>query len=530
MEKIKKKLKIVLFIMFLISSFLMFRIFSINFNDELAVRADAMQHLKINIFKKRADFLDCNFNKLTNEKNIYKALVFPNKINLNEVVALNCKISQPLLLKKFQQNKPFLVEIEKEPEKNQEGIYFFKIEKRYDEGKTNPVHILGYLNKDEEGVAGLEYHLNDFLKKDCEKLDVLIPLNGKRNILEHENFKMIKTKDNKKAVVLTIDKNIQYILNKIGENYIKKGAGVVLNAKTGEILAISSFPLFNPNEIKNYLKDENKSLLNRALLNYNVGSIFKIVTAAAALKKNISPKYSYYCDGSFKLNDVTFKCHNLKGHQQQDMTQALKNSCNPYFINLGIKVNGQNMLNMAHNMGFSRNISLTDDLICPKAILPNKDIKKGELCNLSFGQGKLKASILHIAQMLTTISNEGKGVVPSLIKGYIKNNKFINQLNPTYFEAFDKKIALTLKEMLFKTIKETVAESFLTESGGKSSTAQTGNFDKTKKREMLTTWFCSISPIKETKYITVLLKEDGKLGTKDLGPAIKLINSYLSLI
>ncbi len=528
MKKIfKSRINTIFLIISIVYLIIFIRIITIANDSFLKTKASNQQNYNITLMDRRANFYDCNFNPLTNTEKIYKALVFPNKTTIKELQSLGCKTDVKKLQGLFKNNKPFVINVEKNNSSNK-NIIFFEDKKRYNSIPTSPTHIIGYVNKENNGVSGLEHHLNDFLNSKKFKLELNLFLNGKNQILNDSSFNLKSTGNQNDGVVLTIDSKIQFLLNRIGEIFIKKGAGIVVNAKNGEILALSSFPNFNPDSILTYLNNPQSPLYNRAIQNYSLGSIFKIVTAAAALNKNIPISYSVNCPGFFQLNDIKFKCHKMNGHGVLDMPSAMKNSCNPYFIDLGFKVGAKNILNMAQNMGFSWEIPLTDNFSCKPSVLPNIDMTQGELANFSFGQGKLKTSIFHVAQMLCAVCNDGVGFVPQIIKGYIDNNKFTSKFKQIKFECLSKNNAKILKNMLVSSVSGSVAQSCFTSSGGKSSTAQTGQFNENKK-EILNTWYCSFSPNDDSKFVMVLLKEDGELAACDLGPAVKILNSYLNL-
>ena len=508
---------------------LIIRIFVIANNSFYRNKAKTQQFYEINLIDNRANFYDSNFNKLTNEQKILKAVVIPTKCDINILKNLGCNMPQNKLFSLFKKNKPFSVTLSRYDSSKKGLIYYYDF-LRFSNSAAVPQHILGYVNNDNVGVCGLEKSFNEFLNSKSFVSSISFPVNGKYKILNFDNFVLDSKGNVDDGIVLTINKNMQYILNTVLHKYVFKGAGVIVNAKTGEILAISSLPVFNPNNISAELKNQNLTLFNRATKNFPLGSIFKIVTAAAALKCGISPNYSYSCSGCFKLYDTKFKCHNLKGHNSLNMPLALKTSCNPYFINLGLLVGKNNLLKTTINLGFKNSIKLSQGICCKPSILPNYDMKNGELCNFSFGQGKLNTSILHVAQMLSAIACEGWAATPQIVKGQFVDNKFTQTFKPLKFKALEKTVASSLNNMLKSAIKDSQAHSCFVSSGGKSSTAQTGRFKN--KKEILNTWFCSFANISKNnnKFVVVLLKEEGHLGVLDLGPAISLINSYLSLI
>ena len=523
---VNKKLDKIFSFLFVTYILLIFRVCYIANNETFDYKAKRQQNFKLDIINRRANIYDTNLNRITNTEKILKALIIPNGEPTKELDSLDVKIEKEKMQKYIKSKQPFVTEIYKKIE-NTNQIKIFEDFKRYPSNESYPVHIIGYNNVDGEGMSGLEYYLNEYFNDSRYKLTAYIPLNAKQKPLIYENIELQSTGHPYDGVILTIDNKIQYLLDRFCSNFIKRGAATIINAKTGEIVAISSFPKYNPYNVKDYLYSPEKPLINRALINFSVGSIFKIVTAAAALNSNIDKNKIYNCIGYYKLKDTKYNCHDHKGHGNINMATALERSCNPYFIDIGQQLGSGKLFNMADNMGFNRNLILCDGFLCSKANMPNINMTIGELANFSFGQGKLKASILHIAQMLSCVCNSGKGVVPQLIKGVKENNNVKITFKPIYFDAIKEDIASSLKNMLKINKSEELIFSPIKTIGGKSSTAQTGEY-KANKEEMLNTWFCSFSPWEDPKYITVLLKEDGRWGSKDLGPLTKILNNYLS--
>ncbi len=523
-EKNVKKLSFVFLLTIALFCLLFLRIALIQTDETLKVKAKEQQTKTITLVSNRANIYDTNLNKLTNTKKFLKALVFKDALNQNTLKEIGVLIDNDKLEKLKKKDEPVIF-IAKRKIKNKD-ILFFEDEERYSKNNNSPTHLIGYIDKDKEGVSGIEYFLNDYLKKNKYSVSLDFLTNRKKEILNKDDFCLNSKGNPKDGVVLTINSKLQYILNTALQKHIKSGAGLILNSKTGEILAIASVPSFNPDDVKKDLNNPEKPLYNRALQKSPVGSVFKIMTAACALENNISVNHSYCCKGFYELKGIKFKCHNIKGHNTQDLKNAMKNSCNPYFIDLGLKLGAEKILNTTKKMGFTRKISLLDGLVCNESTLENENMKKGDLANFSFGQGKLKASMLHIAQMLSIVCNEGIGVVPQILKGYVENGNFKNSFKPIKFKALNKNVCNTLKNILKYSIEKTPADSFFIKSGGKSSTAQTGQFKN--KKEILNTWFCSFSPFNNPNYILIILKEDGIFGMSDLGDLTNKINSYLS--
>ncbi len=146
------------------------------------------------------------------------------------------------------------------------------------------------------------------------------------------------------AVVLTLDKEIQSIAQSAAKRWIDKGAVVVMDVRSGDLLAVVSLPDFDPNNLQKHGPKGFPFLQPCFPREYNVGSTFKLVTASTALEQGISRFRTFDCTGAVEVEDVTFHCHKLSGHGVLDMQGAMEWSCNPYFITLGQMAGGENIL------------------------------------------------------------------------------------------------------------------------------------------------------------------------------------------
>lgn len=167
------------------------------------------------------------------------------------------------------------------------------------------------------------------------------------------------------------------------------------------------------------LKDERKPLINRALMPYCVGSSFKLAVAAAALEQGIPPSFSVDCVGGTTVAGRIFYCHNHAGHRQTNLRRAIEQSCNPYFIKLGQKAGAQALLGMAQALGFGQETVLAEGITARQGTLPSLEELSSphELANFSFGQGKLTATPVQVAAMVSAVANGGLAVSPKLVLG-----------------------------------------------------------------------------------------------------------------
>ena len=274
-------------------------------------------------------------------------------------------------------------------------------------------------------------------------------------------------------------------------------------------------------------------MINRAFSAYNVGSTFKVVTAATALTEGISPARSYNCEGYIEVLTQVFKCHNLAGHGILDLGKALEESCNPYFIDLGLELDKERFVNMASDMSFGKPTLFAEGISSSSGTLPTVEelYNPAAVGNFAFGQGTLMATPVQIAQMMSCIVNGGGTPTASLIEGLTQDGKLLNQRYEVSspIRAMEENIANRIQEYLVACVMETPnqnAKPDYVTAGGKTGTAQTGQI-KENGDELLQGWFAGFFPAAKPQYVAVVLSEDAKSGNQNASPAFRYIADSL---
>ena len=386
-------------------------------------------------------------------------------------------------------------------------------------------HFIGYVNAENNGVCGIEADYNSFLKA--------IPNEIRLQTYRDANGKLLKGKGTqadtsklckKEGLALTIHKEIQSIV----ENYagsVEKGAACVLDAQSGDILASASFPQFEPNAIENYLNDPDNALLNRVLMRYNVGSVFKVVICMAALENGISPDFSYTCNGKINCGSHVFHCHKTEGHGKLKMREALAFSCNTYFIALAQKTGKEAILKMCRKLQVNQSTPLSESIIIPAATLPDARnlSSSAALANFSFGQGELSASPLMIANIYSVIASGGYLVKNRLILSTVHGGK-LKAENTVKNRVIKQSTAKLIQEYLTYTVTNGTGKNAACDfviAAGKTATAQTGKFFG--KEEVLISYFVGYISIKGDIYTILVMKEGGHSGSLDCAPIFRQI-------
>ena len=295
------------------------------------------------------------------------------------------------------------------------GVYLLKESKRYYPNGSMLAQTLGFVGIDNQGLSGLELMYNDYLTGSYGAIKYFSDAKGNRLSLS-EVYEQPQDGIN---MYLTIDYNIQLALERELDNALSKynpdqALGLVMNPKTGEILAISSRPNFNPSEYQNYTTE----IINRNLpiwMTYEPGSTFKIITLAASLEeKTVDLENDHFHDsGAITVMGSTLHCWKHGGHGSQTYLNVVENSCNPGFVNLGLKLGKETLFKYIDSFGFGEKTGIDLNGEASGIIFDVNKITDLELATTAFGQG---VSVTPI-QQVTAVSAAINGGI--LYKPYI---------------------------------------------------------------------------------------------------------------
>ena len=511
----KKRLIIIGLMFCVIFSVLCVRLGKISMNSEYA-QLSAKQNTKtITVGSENANIYDYKYKSFVNQNKKLYAVVFPSE-DSNSMIKEYAVNPEDI---EVDAEAAYICEVKSKINTN--DIITVSVPERYDENQL-AAHLIGYTSEN-TGVCGIEYAYDEFLRsyENKNKISYLCDgygelVLGEKNIEEMQEMKA--------GVVTTLDYEIQKVCEKEAKNYLKKGAIVVMDVKTGEIRSMVSCPSFSVFDLEKSLDDtENTPLINRALCAYNLGSIFKLTTAASALEQGLDLHEEYNCDGAINVEGQKFTCHEINGHGLMNMKSAIVNSCNTYFINLGLKVNSSRLLWTASALSYGREIYLCDGIYSQGGYLQTLSELENpaEKANLSFGQGRLLATPLQVAQMTCAFANEGKVPSASLIKGVTEDGKTLSKSEDTgcFTQGISSKAADTVKEYMIAMVEDennAAAKPALVTAGGKTATAQTGKYAD-DGHEILNCWFTGFFPADNPEYVITIMQEDGTYSLKDCG-------------
>lgn len=519
-----KKISIMFFLVCMCFVYLFLRIGIIATNAEYKQISQNQSTYTLTLPTQRKNIYDENMKKLVNEQYRYIASVIPTNENIEIIKKHKVGLTIKDIEKLAKSQKPFLCEVD-DKNINANGIDVFTIFDRYSKDQLLN-HIVGYLDNNNNGLTGLEKGYDDFLKME-DDIKITYTIDALGRYIKDDTIKVEYEDISKDGIITTIDKDIQKICEDIGSKKLKKGSILVMDCENGDIKASCSFPNFNRLSLSQSVNDnEGKPMINRSFTNTSVGSTFKIVTLATAIYDGIQADKQYNCVGYYDLQGTHINCHNIYGHGVIDLKTALMKSCNPYFIDLGLNVNKNNFLRIANDLSFGKGYKLAENIYTNAGYLPSLEEleNKGELANFSFGQGKLSATPVQLAQMISSVVNNGITPTPRLIKGVYENGTFKENKTTLGIKAMSEYTANIIKSYLISCVMDNEgqnAKPYLTTAGGKTATAQTGMYKNGE--ELCNGWFAGFFSHNEKNYAVVVLAEDATYGNEDASPVFREI-------
>lgn len=395
-------------------------------------------------------------------------------------------------------------------------------EKRYYPYDNLFAHVVGY---SEYTKAGIELVGNYYLSE------------SHANIIERFINTLREEKNEGDTVVSTLNYKMQRTAyDALGG---ADGAVVVMEPDTGKILAMVSKPDFNPNDIDEVWKEANDEendssvLLNRATQGlYPPGSTFKVLTTLSFMRQKPLKykKYHYDCASEEEIfNGVSVHCYGRHVHGEEDLSQALSNSCNQAFADIGVQLNVDKWRDTLESFLFNKSLPYMDASAESKFYLDGKS-DKGYIPQTAFGQGDTLITPLHNAMIMSTIANGGLMMKPYFIDS-IENYKGtrIKKFSPdSYDTLMTAEEVDTIIPYLRKVVTEGTAADYFAgasyEAAGKTGTAEYANGDHDYS------WFVGFNDVDNPGVVvSVLVEESDVNGVKAAAVARSLFDQYENL-
>lgn len=362
------------------------------------------------------------------------------------------------------------------------------------------------------------------------------------------------------SLTLTVDTRLQQAaFDAFGE---ESGAAVVLNVRTGEILAMVSKPAFDPNlftngiSYKNWndlMTNERSPLVDKAVSGqYSPGSTFKVVVALAALESGVISAYTRFgCTGAMNVGNIRFHCWKHAGHGSLNVVEALKHSCDIFFYETALRVGIDNIHNMARMLGMGKVLGIGLDNE-KGGLIPSKAWKKakydavwtqGDTANAGIGQGYVLATPMNLATMLARVVNGGYAVIPTFTKPTEEQLQKIKRL-----DISTRNIEL-VKEGMFEVVNGAGGTAGRARfningamMGGKTGTTQVRRISMKERLSGIIrdenlpwklrnhAWFMGFAPTNNPRYAVAVIVEHGSSGSGVAAPiASKILQKAIEL-
>ncbi|WP_432665289.1 penicillin-binding protein 2 [Wukongibacter baidiensis] len=466
--------------------------------------------------KIQEDYLTLESGFYLNDKNIdvISKLTDIEKDRILKIVPKEKKVE--LLIKNY--DKALIMDILKN-----RGAATIRRTRRYDEGGLAS-HVIGYINKSKNiGVSGLEKAFDDELGENRGKKVGAI-LDAQNRIIPGFGYIVMEKKDViKRNLITTLDSEVEKICEEELDknNYI--GSIVVLDAKTGDVLAMTSRPNFNQDNVGEHLESNKKELYNKAIqISYPPGSVFKIVVAAALLENDtIKLQDNLVCEGFEMLGVNMIKCNAYErgGHGELTFEEAFARSCNSAFIQGAISLGGEKLMETFEKFGIGQKtgIRINEET---SGNSPTMDYVKGPgIGNVAIGQGTVEVTPLQVARFTNIIANDGIDVGVRLVKSIADDNgKIINEFDDREINrVISSDTSNKIKKMMKKVVDEGTGQRARlgrVESYGKTGSAQAVGLDG----ETVHAWFTGFFLGKKSEYVITVIVEDKRSGGRIATP------------
>ncbi len=433
--------------------------------------------------------------------------------------------------------------------------------KRYYPYTTLAAQVIGFTNADNVGAEGLESYYDSTLQGTAGKVITTEGNHGTQMLYSYTKYYEATDGD---SIVTTIDSTVQYYLEKnmktAIENYdVQNGAfGIVMNCKTGEILAMANFDEYDPNQYLEIYNEVDAGLLEEmyqqamglrvgstereeALTAYNEamaaarlsqwrnrcvsdgyepGSTFKLITLSAALDSGaVTLNDTFYCGGTAKFEGRTeeLECWYHNGHGQETTAQALQNSCNIAFANIGLKVGGETFYQYVKNFGLlnTTGVDLPGEgagyFYTEGQLTDPMQQGTSNLISVSFGQTS-KVTPLQLVRAVSAIVNGGYLMRPYVVSEVVDAaGNTVSQTEPTVIrQVISEETSATMRELMESVVTEGTAKN--AKVAGYSIGGKTGTSEKVdvldENGEMVEdkmVSFIGVAPMEDPQYVCLVV-------------------------
>ena len=361
-----------------------------------------------------------------------------------------------------------------------DGVYLVKESKRYYPYDDLLSHVLGYVGIDNQGLSGLELYYDEYLTGEDGSIKYFS--DGKGHKLELAEVYEAPTSGI--TLQLTIDIELQQAVENELDNALSKynaesAIAIAMDPDTGEVLAMASRPNFNSNDYQNYSTE----VINRNLpiwMTFEPGSTFKIITLASSIEEGLINLFEdrFTDSGAITVDGSTLHCWKHGGHGDQSYLEVVENSCNPGFVNLGLKLGKETLMNYISDFGFGKQTGIDLNGEGAGILFDVNKMGNVELATTAFGQG-ISVTPIQQVRAVSAVVNGGTLYTPYIVKNFLESetDTLIKNISPM---AVKNVISTETSELVRYALESVVAKGSGHNAyienyrvGGKTGTAQT---------------------------------------------------------
>ena len=455
-------------------------------------KAEALHERERDIKAARGEIIDCNGTVLATNKTVCTISVIHSQIkdpervirSLSELLdmdeeAVRKRVEKVSSIERIQTN------VEKKIGDKIRDLELVGVKVDEDFKRYYPYHelastVLGFTGGDNQGIIGLEVKYEDWLAGTDGKILTVTDARGvELDKIAEDRLEPVPGK----TLQLSMDYNIQMYAQQMAEKVMEEkqadGVSIILmNPSNGELYAMVNVPEFDldepftlPQGTVGLTEEEKQDALNQMWRNrsindtYEPGSVFKVVTAAACLEEGVvTTQDQFHCPGYYVVEDRRIRCHKIGGHGTETFVQGIQNSCNPVFINIGLRLGVDRFCDYYDQFGLLGNTGVDLPGEASTIMHQRKNIGQVELATMSFGQS-FQVTPIQMATTFSSIINGGNRVTPHF-------GKRVLDQDGTVAETFsDKKGKRILSEETSATMRA-LLESVVSEGGGKNAAVE----------------------------------------------------------
>lgn len=395
--------------------------------------------------------------------------------------------------------------------------------KRYYPNDMLAANVLGFIGTDDKGLAGMEQYADELLKGEAQEADLIIDMRGRPIFDSIFSAAQQRYKgDNSKNITLTIDSTMQFIVEQsldkaMADNKPKAVTAVVMDPKTGDVLAMASRPSYNPNK---FWQANAEAWRNRAISSvYEPGSTFKAMVAGTALQEGVvAPNMTFYDPGHIDVSEKRIQNWNGESFGNVTFTDIVKNSINTCFAQIGLWLGGEKLNEYAEKFGFGKATGIELPGEESGILFANpKDMVNSDVATMAIGQS-IAVTPLQLVTAMSAVANDGVLLKPHIIK------QITNADGSVYKEYGREEVRRVIDSATDKTLMGLLEQVVATGGGSKASVkgyriaGKTGTAQKINEHTSgymegrYIASFCGFAPVENPEIVVLVVIDDPSAG------------------